>query len=194
MATNKWRLHYQLFRIEVNQEVLHKCLQNDRAAQKQLYHSHKQRLMSLIYRYTMDITTAQDLLQETFILIFRKLDKYDAAKGSFESWTSRIAINKFLEMKRKKNELSCGVEVEEHLLAYESVVIDTMTLKELRLVISKLPEVHRVILNLFYFEDYDHKEIGELLNIAPSSSRSRLTRARKLLESYWNNLNVSRAL
>jgi len=69
-----------------------------------------------------------------------------------------------------------------------------MTIEELRSLIAKLPEVHRVILNLFYFEDYDHKEIGELLNIAPSSSRSRLTRARKLLETNWNNLNVSKAL
>jgi len=178
----------------VSQDLINNCLRNDRAAQKQLYHAHKQRLMALIYRYTLEVNTAQDLLQETFILVFRKLDKYDAAKGSFESWTARIAINKFLEMKRKKNELSYGIEVEEHLLGYENSVLDSMTIEELRSLIAKLPEVHRVILNLFYFEDYDHKEIGELLNIAPSSSRSRLTRARKLLETNWNNLNVSKAL
>ena len=174
--------------------ILKRCQNNDRAAQKLLYQRHKDRLMGTIYRYANDITLAQDLLQETFIKIFTNLKSFDAEKGSFKSWSSRIAINEYLQAKRKKNELSFDDGMPEVIGETESALMAKLTVKELKITIAKMPEIHRTILNLYYFESYTHKEISELLGIKPSSSRAQLTRAKKQLESIWYNLNLSATL
>lgn len=177
----------------MNQEnqILLKCLKNDRAAQKGLYHSHKDRLMSILFRYTNDMVKAQDLLQESFIKIFTNLEKFDSKKGSFKSWSSRIAINEYLQEKRKRNELVFEDKLPELFSDSESSLLAKLTLQELRIIIEKMPEKDRTILNLFYFESFSHDEISKLLGIKQSSSRSQLSRSRKTLESIWYNLNMS---
>ncbi len=169
-------------------------MNNDRAAQKLLYHQHKDRLMSIIYRYTRQIDISKDLLQETFIKIFKKLSDFNEEKGSFNNWTARIAINETLQYKRSKNIFSNTVDLTEKMKTIDDSVLNTLTIEELRSTIDRLPEVHQVILNLFYFDEYSHSEIGDLLNIEPSSSRSRLTRARKILAFQWFNLNASKVV
>jgi RNA polymerase sigma-70 factor (ECF subfamily) len=146
--------------------------------------------MSLLYRYSRDIHRSQDLLQETFVLIFRKLGQFNVAKGTFESWTSKIAINTYLQDYRKKNFLHYQQVPELATEDGEMSTIEKMTVKEIRVAISKLSEADSTILNLYYFEEYSHKEIAELFDIEISSSRSKLSRARKILSNYWSTLNT----
>lgn len=150
--------------------------------------------MSIIYRYTRQIDISKDLLQETFIKIFKKLSDFNEEKGSFHNWTARIAINETLQYKRNKNIFSEIVDLTENMKTVDDSVLNSLTVEELRSIIYRLPEVHQVILNLFYFDEYSHNEIAELLQIEPSSSRSRLTRARKILAFHWFNLNASKVV
>ena len=180
--------------MKLEKHILERCLKNDRAAQKLLYQNHKNRLMGTIFRYTNDIGLSQDLLQETFIKIFNNLKNFDASKGTFNSWSNRIAINEYLQVKRKRNELNYEENLPELFTNPESAMIAKMTVEELRSIIEKMPEKHRTILNLFYFESYTHEEISEMLNIKKSSSRAQLSRARKNLETIWYNLNMSASL
>lgn len=166
-------------------------MNNDRAAQKLLYQNHKDRLMSILYRYTRNIHTSQDIIQESFIIIFTKLSQFDTEKGSFENWSARIAINQFLQFKRKKNELVWKDEFENDLTSSESSIIEILSVSELKQSIDALADHHRVILNLYFFEEYSHKEISEILNIEVSSSRSRLTRAKKLIAQTWHQRNLT---
>ncbi len=180
--------------MQEEKQIIKQCLKNDRAAQKLLYQTHKDRLMSVIYRYANDIGLAQDLLQETFIKIFANLKSFDLEKGTFKSWSSRIAVNEYLQHKRKRNELTFEENLPELISDSESTMIAKLTVEELKVIIEKMPEKHRMILNLFYFESYSHEEISKLLGIKKSSSRAQLSRAKKVLESIWYKLNLSASL
>lgn len=170
--------------------IIQKCFKNDRQAQKLLYHRYKDRLISIAYRYDNDINTAKDILQNTFIKIFKNLDSFNSEKGSFEQWITRILINEALMHKRKnKNFISNdSLDVFEKYINIDH--LDQITIEELRIIIEKLPEVHRVILNLYYFEEYTHKEIASILGIKESSSRSQLSKSRRILKLKWDKNNL----
>lgn len=170
--------------------IIQECIKNDREAQKLLYHRYKDKLMSVAFRYDNDINTAKDILQNTFIKIFKNLASFNAAKGNFDQWSTRILINEVLMLKRKSKELLDG-DSYESVEKYTNIdLLDKITIEELRKVIEGLPEIHKVILNLYYFEEYSHKEIASLLGIKESSSRSQLSKSRRLLKTKWNNVNL----
>lgn len=146
--------------------------------------------MSILYRYTRDIKLSEDLLQETFVSIFKNLDKFDSAKGSFEAWTARLAVNAALQELRRTKEISMA-EIPESSINFESSIHDRMTIAELKKTIDVLPDIHRIILNMYYYDNYSHKEIADILGIKVSSSRSQLTRARIILIERWTKLNTS---
>lgn len=147
--------------------------------------------MAIAYRYAQDMNKAKDILQNAYIKIYKNLDQFNLKKGSFKSWTARIVVNEALQIKRKRKELEL-TEDTQFVEAYTYIpAIDKLTVEELTRVIQALPEVHRVILNLFYFEEYTHQEIAETLNIKCSSSRAQLSKARKLLLKKWEEYNLT---
>jgi len=176
-----------------DKQLIQRCLDNERAAQKLLFYSHKDRLINLLYRYTKDLNASQELLQKTFIQIFGKLHQFDSGKGRFENWTAKIAINQYLQSRRK---IYTDIPIEDDIELYDDLearVLDTLTIDELRTLLAALSDNYRVILNLYYFEEYSHEEIAGILGIEVSSSRSRLSRARKKLLANWKKLNLSQA-
>lgn len=160
-------------------EILNKCLNKDRAAQKQLYLNHCDYLMSIIYRYTCDIEWSKDVLQNTFIKIFKNLEKYDPQRSSFRTWSSKIAVNESLTYLRSKDKYSY-IEMKNESLADENISVQ-LHLKDTEKLITKLPTKYRSIINLYHFDGYSHEEIGRMLGISTSSSRSQLSRAKHLL-------------
>lgn len=178
----------------IKKNHIQKCIERDRVAQKELYLAHKDRLMSVAYRYANGMEEAKDILQNGFIKIFTKLESFDQARGKFESWTTKIVINEALQLKRKRRiKFEDDIDnVSQQFLDLN--VLNVLTVQELREAILKLPEKHRVVLNLFYFEQLEYEEIGELLNLKRSSVRAQLSRSRKLLEKYWVNLNMSKTI
>ena len=82
-------------------------------------------------------------------------------------------------------------EIPEGSINFESSIHDRMTIAELKKTIDVLPDIHRIILNMYYYDNYSHKEIADILGIKVSSSRSQLTRARIILIERWTKLNTS---
>lgn len=164
-------------------------MQNDRVAQKQLYQNSRSYLMSVAYRYMKDIGIAQDVLQNGYIKIFKNLAEFSPSKGLFKNWAARIIVNEALQIKRQRRELEISEDTE-IVEAYTHIpALDKMTIEELSRVIDTLPSVHRIILNMYYFEEYTHQEIAAILNIKSSSSRAQLSKARKLLQKKWKAYN-----
>lgn len=139
-------------------------------------------LLTVARRYMRDADSARDILQEAFIRIFQAIDKYRAT-GSFEGWMRRIVITTALKtldrswFRRELPGLECVPTP-----ALEPEVFTEMGAEELMQVIARLPEGFRQVFNLYVVEGYSHQEIGELLGIAESTSRSQLSRARQLLQ------------
>lgn len=137
-------------------------------------------------RILKDRQEAEDILQESFLTAFDKINQFQS-ESSFGNWLKKIVINKSInKLKTKKitlvddNLLQTLPEEEEQSNAYNQ--FDVIKLNQL---IKELPEGYRVILSLYLFEGYDHEEIGEVLKISPSTSRSQYLRAKQKLKKQF---------
>lgn len=121
-------------------------------------------------------------MQDSFLTIFDKIKQYNH-KGSFEGWLKRITINTALKTYRTKAPLQIVKEVAENIenedLDLENTVINVDVLLEC---VQQLPDQYRLVFNLFVLDDYSHKEIASLLNISVGTSKSNVSRARKILK------------
>ncbi|MEM8528927.1 MAG: sigma-70 family RNA polymerase sigma factor [Bacteroidota bacterium] len=168
------------------------CKQGDASAQQQLYETYLPYLLTIVRRFGIQEQNIADLMQEIFVEIFLNIEKYDPSKGEFKYWVKVIAIRKTLKYLHKirptpllnlsqikQEEISIDQDFEELETAYIIKMI------------SELPEQYRTVFNLHTIDGYSHKEISQQLGIQVVSSRSRLSRAKKMLRQkllqYWKN-------
>ena len=145
--------------------------------------------MSVCLRYGSNRETAEDLLQEGFIKVFSAIGSFEGS-GSFEGWMRRIFVNTALEYLRKNDILKESVEIDntEVLQEVDYSAIERISADELMELIAELPPGFRTVFNMFVIEGYSHKEIGDALGITESTSRSQLTRAKRLLQKKLEEL------
>lgn len=163
--------------------IIRRCIDGDRQAQRQIYDELAGKMLSLCMRYTADRMTAQDMLQDGFVTLFSKLDTYKA-DGSFEGWARRIFATTCLMYLRKKDALKMSDDLEcaRGLDEEGADAVQQIGYKELMRLICSLPEGYRVIFNLYVIEGFQHKEISRMLGISEVTSRSQLNRARAMLQ------------
>ncbi len=163
--------------------TIKQCLDNQRSAQKKLYDFLAPQMLSVCLRYTGERMTAEDVLQDGFVTLFTKLDSYKG-DGSFEGWARKIFVNTSLMHLRKKDALKMSDDIKEAETLKATTVSQTQNLayKELMQLITSLPDGFRTVFNLYVIEGYSHKEIGEMLGISETTSRTQLSRARSCLQ------------
>jgi RNA polymerase sigma-70 factor (ECF subfamily) len=173
-------------------DIAKECLQKKYSAQKELYNRYSKKMHAVCRRYLSDKDTIKDVLQEGFIKVFNNIDKY-RGDGPLESWIRRIIINTALTSIRRNNS---GIflrveenEEEDHDVIQteeedESVFNGNFSEEDLLKSIEALPENYKIVFNLFCLENHSHKEISEMLSIKEESSRTRLNRARKILQEH----------
>jgi len=171
------------------QQLIEGCRKGNRKAQKELYETYSRKMMGVCLRYISDRETAKDLLQEGFVKVFTSLDSYSGL-GSFEGWMRKIFVNSALEYLRKSDVLRDSTDLENtaELVQPDASVISSMSAAELMGLVNDLPTGFRTVFNLFAIEGYSHREIGEILQITESTSRSQYTRAKQLLQRKINEL------
>ncbi len=165
----------------------------------QIYERYADDMRFVCTRYIKDHDELSDVVQEGFLKLYHRIDQYKG-DGHFEGWLRRIFINTSLDhLEKKKNryevyELNGGEENEkENNLNLESTseLIDLpghdnekleFSQQELLEMVNELPEHFRVVFNLYAIDEYKHKEISEMLNIKLKTSKTRLSRARKILK------------
>jgi len=163
-------------------ELLTLCKEGDRHACKQLFDMYSGKMMALCYRFARDRNEAQDILQEGFVRVFTKLHLFSGS-GSFESWMKRVIINTALKY-REKNIVKYNHSEIDNLHVFDTgpSIIEELSKEEILKKIQELPDGYRTVFNLYVIEGYSHKDIGHLLNIGESTSRSQLVKARNLLQ------------
>jgi RNA polymerase sigma-70 factor (ECF subfamily) len=170
-------------------ELIQLCIKGDRQSQKQIFEIYGSKMLAVCHRFAKNKAEAEDIFQEGFIRVFRHLCNF-SFEGSFEGWIRRIMINTALKYNNKKA-VGWNVDSIENIDLYDHVepsVISSLSEEELILYIGELPEGYRMVFNLFVIEGYSHKEIGELLHIEESTSRSQLVKARKMLQAKINDI------
>jgi RNA polymerase sigma-70 factor (ECF subfamily) len=135
-------------------------------------------------RYVGDSETAEDVLQDGFVTLFTHLNDYKG-DGSFEGWARKIFVNTALMSLRKKDALkmSDDLDAARGLKAETVSQMQNLGYKELMSLITELPPGFRTVFNLYAIEGFSHKEIGEMLGISESTSRTQLSRARIWLQN-----------
>jgi len=167
----------------LHEDLVEKCKQGNQAAHKDLYNLYSGAMFSICYRIANDRDDAQDILQDAFISAFKNIESYRGT-ASFGAWLKKIVVNKAINhIKRKRLEFvpveEMSVEVaEEDVYEDEEIYLNVEMVKG---AIQQLPNGYRVVFSLYLLEGYDHKEIGEILGITESTSKSQYNRAKKKL-------------
>jgi len=170
-------------------EIILGCLKNDIKSQKALFDNYSNKMKSLCLRYVGNEQDAEDVLQEGFILVFTKLKNYKF-DGSFEGWLRKIMINVSLRfLKKNKKNLVKNIEEVYSLYDKNESIYSKLSQDDLMQILYKLPDGYRVVFNMFAIEGYSHKEIGKLLKIGESTSRSQLAKAKKRLRKLIMEMN-----
>lgn len=135
-------------------------------------------------RYVGDRVLAEDILQDGFVTLFTRLGDYKG-EGSFEGWARRIFVTTALMSLRKKDALKMSDELDtaRGMKADTVSQIQNIGYKELMELVMSLPPGFRTVFNMYAIEGYSHKEIGEILGISETTSRTQLSRARLLLQN-----------
>lgn len=164
-------------------QLIDGCKRGERRAQKELYDTYSHKMMAVCLRYVNDRETARDLLQDGFVKVFTSIGSYQGS-GSFEGWIRKIFVNCALEYLRKSDVLREAVDLDNtvELAQPDSSAISDMSAEELMRMVRELPMGFRTVFNMFAIEGYSHREIGVMLNITESTSRSQYTRAKQLLQ------------
>jgi RNA polymerase sigma-70 factor (ECF subfamily) len=153
--------------------------EGDRAVFRIVYERNSRTLYNLALRLTGSQSEAEDIVQETFVKVYQKIDMY-AGKSALSSWIYRICMNIGLEHLRKKkgtfedlNDSNCGsVEPDHRKLLLQ---------RKLDKAIPRLPEGCRTVFIMHDIEGLNHKEIANRLDLAEGTSKSQLFKARAML-------------
>lgn len=169
---------------DIHDYLIERCKSGDAVAQEEIYRRYAKNMFNTSYRILGHQAEAEDVLQESFLEVFTKMNDY-RGESSFGSWLKRIVINRSIsQLRKRRHELIDGTEVEN--IADEDVVFDLVDVNEelvskIKQEINKLPDGYRIVLSLYLLEGYDHVEIAQILNISESTSKSQFARAKEKL-------------
>jgi RNA polymerase sigma-70 factor (ECF subfamily) len=163
-------------------DLLKGCLAGNRRMQEELYRRYSPRMYAVCLRYAGMADEAEDILQEGFIKIFKKMDSF-RGDGSFEGWMRRVFVNTAIEHFRRKRYLMPVTEKEENSIEgkYTSA-LDDLAAKDIMALVQELSPGYRTVFNMYVVEGYTHKEIADILGISEGTSKSQLSRAKVILQ------------
>lgn len=163
--------------------ILQGCLQKQPAAQKALYEKYSAKMLAACYRYAHSREDAEDMLQEGFIKVFAQIHSFEN-RGAFEGWIRRIMIHTCINILKKNKKFNESVDIihAATMPVKEENIPSIIQAKQVVECIRLLPIGYRTVLNLYAIEGFTHREIGEMLDIEESTSRSQYTRAKAMLE------------
>ena len=171
--------------------MLNGCLENNAAAQEALYAHFSPKMLGVCYRFAKNREDAEDMLQEGFIKVFSQIHQY-RNEGAFEGWIRRIVVHTCINILKKNKKFSDSLDITyaSGIGIKEENIPSIMQAKQVVECIRVLPVGYRTVLNLYAIEGYSHKEIGMMLDIEESTSRSQYTRAKVMLEDILVKKNI----
>ncbi len=173
------------------EQMLGGSVRNNAAAQEAFYNRFSPRMLGVCYRFAKSREDAEDMLQEGFIKVFTQIYQY-RNEGALEGWIRRIIVHTCINVLKKNKRFADTVDLVNaySLHANENYVPSILQAKEVTECIRLLPIGYRTVLNLYAVEGYSHKEIGDMLEIGESTSRSQYTRAKAMLKEVLEKRNV----
>jgi RNA polymerase sigma factor (sigma-70 family) len=163
------------------EDILDRCIRGDLKAQEHLYKNYYGYVMGIALRFSSCRDNALEITNDSFLKIFRNIGSHQIDK-EFKAWIRRIVVNSALDYYRreKKHDLEISIDKASDESEDESV-LDKLNAEEIIRILNSLPAMYRYTFTLFEIEGFTHDEIAQQLGITASTSRSNLTRAKKML-------------
>jgi RNA polymerase sigma factor (sigma-70 family) len=169
--------------IDATQLLVEQCKLGHSGAQFALYERYAQAMYATALRITKYQEEAEDVLQEAFLEAFSKMHTF-RGDSTFGAWLKTIVVNKAISVLRNKRIIFVAFDGKEEALETEDDLNFENTeemIEKIKRALLNLPDGFRLVLQLYLFEGYDHQEIGGLLGIGESTSRSQYLRGKNKL-------------
>lgn len=181
------------------EHIIQGCVKANRDSQKQLYKLYYSFSMGICMRYSTNYAEAEEIVNDGFLKIFKKITDFEPSHQSFESsfvgWIKKIFIHTAIDSYRKYKKSytlplldNSGFEISDTAVN----AIDNLSYKEIIELVQMLSPTYRTVFNLYVLDGYKHEEISKQLHISVGTSKSNLAKARlnvqKLLQQ--KNINV----
>ena len=171
-------------------ELIERAKQGDAQAFQRLYDKHKRRVYSLCLRMTSNTAEAEDLTQEAFLQLFRKIGTF-RGESAFSTWLHRLSVNVVLMHLRKKSLPQVSLEEttqpgeedtpKKDFGAEDLALAGSIDRLQLQRAVNDLPPGYRTIFVLHDVEGYEHNEIAQMVGCSIGNSKSQLHKARMKL-------------
>lgn len=182
-------------------EAIERAKQGDESAFEVLYHLHKRRVYSLCLRMVSNPTQAEDLAQEAFLQLFRKVGTF-RGESAFSTWLHRMTVNVVLMHLRKKGlplvSLDETIESDEEtqkkdLGGDDLRLTGSLDRLQLQRAIDRLPPGYKTVFVLHDVQGFEHNEIAGLVGCSIGNSKSQLHKARLKLRDYLKSMRAEKA-
>lgn len=179
------------------EEILKGCVNNNSSCKEMMYKSFYGYLMGIILRYTKNTADSEELVNDTFIKIFKNVSGFkpplnpEELQRSFKGWIAQIASRTAIDKIRssKAHFYVDDLQEDQHPVTQVSVASD-LHVNDIMNLLNHLPDTQRLVFNLYEIEGFAHDEISKMLNIPESSSRVYLTRSKHKLRALYTNTLV----
>jgi len=168
------------------EELIQKCKKGDLKCLEKLYKHFYGYAMGVSLRYLSNREDALEVTNDAFIKIFASINTFNS-ENAFKPWLRRIVVNTAIDRRRKNLRYLEQTDLDEAAyIGSQAQAVENMGLEDLRKMINTLPEIQKVVFNMYEIDGYNHEEIGSMLNIPVSSSRVYLSRAKERLRKICN--------
>ena len=170
------------FRIDLDEMTLARARKGNRRACEQIYRLFQRPAYTLAYRICQCPDMAQDVVQDAFIVLFRKLDQF-RGEAPFWGWLRRIIANHAISaLRRKPREVSLDLVTEQGTTSESHFRIHSTM--DANRILAALSDADRTVVWLHDVEGYNHREIAEMMDKSESYSKTRLSRARQRMRDW----------
>ncbi|MFD2200277.1 RNA polymerase sigma factor [Shivajiella indica] len=161
--------------------LIQKAKEGDKKSIEMLYRHFYGYAMSVALRYSNSRDEACEIVNDSFMKVFDKLGQHDE-KNSFKGWFRRILVNTSIDYYRKNVKYFAVMDIDKaDAESYEPEIISQLSKEDILGILRSIPEMLRMVFNMYEIEGYSHSEIGEQLGIPASTSRTYLARAKQKL-------------
>lgn len=167
--------------METEQQLLQAINNGDRTAMRRMYDRYSGYAYAVCLRYIADRDTAKDVLQDSFVKIITSISGFKhRGEGTLKAWIMRIVANEALNLLRHNDKIKITDDIPD-CADTEAPDVGTIPPEELMRMVKELPDGYRMVINMYVFEQWSHKEIAAKLGIKESTSASQYLRAKKIL-------------
>lgn len=182
--------------MQMDVSILSECADNNRRAQKQLYEYCFRLLMPLCLRFHTNEEDARSSLNIAFLKIIKGLEGIDLHQINFNAWSKRITNNTLIdEYRKKKIQMTHYIsketdrELDYYAESSQNEAISDFGCDVILKMLKEIPESSAQVFNLYVIDGYNHREIGELLEMSEGTSKWHLSTARKLMREKLEKIN-----